>query len=77
MKHVWNRGMTVGTPDSPSEGYSFCDNCCVEETDDNSDEECSIQCATCGDTGEVVSESGSPVDIEPTQIIEACPDCSR
>src|ERR1041384_4468129 len=26
-----------------------------------------IDCKTCGDTGEVIYESGSPVDIEPTQ----------
>jgi len=40
MKHEWKRGRTVDTPDNPSEGYSYCDNCCAEETDDNKDEDC-------------------------------------
>ncbi len=40
MKHKWKRGRTVDTPDAPSEGYSYCDNCGVEETDDNEDEDC-------------------------------------
>lgn len=40
MKHKWGGGMTVGTPDNPPEGYSYCDNCGAEETDDNRDEEC-------------------------------------
>lgn len=75
MKHEWKGGMTPSTPDSPPEGYCYCENCGVEQDDDNRDEECSIQCVTCGDTGEVMYESGSPIDIEPTQIPEPCPDC--
>ncbi len=40
MKHEWKGGMTVGTPDNPPEGYSYCENCGAEETDDNRDGEC-------------------------------------
>ena len=41
MKHDWDRGTTTGTPDNPPEGYSYCCNCGVEETDDNRDSQCS------------------------------------
>lgn len=34
-----------------------------------------VRCETCGDKGEVMREYGSPVDIEPTQVTEPCPDC--
>lgn len=40
MQHDWQKGTTPGTPDSPPEGYSYCGNCCVEETDENRDGEC-------------------------------------
>lgn len=40
MKHEWDRGTTVGTPDNPPEGYSYCEYCGVAEDDDNTDEEC-------------------------------------
>jgi hypothetical protein len=40
MKHEWKGGMTASTPDSPPEGYSYCDLCGVEQTDDNEHEEC-------------------------------------
>lgn len=43
MKHQWKRGRTPGTPDSPPEGYSYCENCCAEEDDDNTDAECLIK----------------------------------
>jgi hypothetical protein len=42
MKHEWNGGMTPSTPDSPPEGYCYCDNCGAEQDDDNKDDECPI-----------------------------------
>jgi hypothetical protein len=43
MKHEWKGGMTPSTPDSPPEGYCYCDNCGMEQDDDNKDEDCPIQ----------------------------------
>ena len=40
MKHEWERGVTISTPDNPPEGYSYCAYCCVAEDDDNTDAEC-------------------------------------
>ena len=41
MKHIWIGGMTPSTPDFPPEGYSYCANCGLEETDtDRDDTEC-------------------------------------
>jgi hypothetical protein len=40
MKHEWKGGMTPSTPDSPPEGYCYCDNCGAEQDDDNKDGEC-------------------------------------
>jgi phage/plasmid primase-like uncharacterized protein len=37
--------------------------------------EAAARCKTCDGTGEVMYEYGSPVDTEPTQVTEPCPDC--
>jgi hypothetical protein len=40
MKHEWKGGTTPSTPDNPPEGYSYCEQCGVEENDENKDGEC-------------------------------------
>jgi len=75
MKHEWKCGRTASTPDSPPEGYSYCDKCGTEEDEDNRDEACPVSCATCGDTGEVMYEFGFSAYTEPLQVEEPCPDC--
>jgi hypothetical protein len=40
MRHEWERGTTVGTPNNSPEGYSYCAYCSASEDDENTDAEC-------------------------------------